>query len=142
MNDIQRILNEITPPEFKEEDEYSYIISIMPEGIDIRDAKLEYTLDMFFEIGGSEIEKLELMQSIRDNELFPCTTAEAREVSNVKIIPPLHAMRARANAHPGMTLHLFKTKFKMQREDFEMLLSIVLIDEATKKLFEDSKLSF
>ena len=137
---VVKVLDEITPEEFKEtEVDYTYIVSIKPEGIDIGVAKLEYSLDMFFEIGGSDIEKLELMQSIQNNKLFPCTTAEAQEVSAAKIIPPMHAMRARVNAHPGMTLHLFKTKFQMKREDFEMLLSIIDVDESTKTLFMDSK---
>jgi len=80
-----------------------------------------------------------LMMITNDNKLWTCTSAEAQEASGVNSIPPMHAMRARQGAHPGMTLHCLKTKFRMNREDVSSLISIAMIDESTKKLFVDSK---
>ena len=114
-------------------------MSIRPTRVDLEVIKLEWSLDMFFEIGKADIDKLHLMKSITDNELFPGTTAQAQEISEVTLIPPMRAMKARADAHSGMTLHCFKTKFKMDREDFETMISIMDVSESTKQLFLDSK---
>jgi len=134
---VVKILDEITPEEFKEdEEEYTYIVSIRPKNFKLGE-NLVFVLDMFYEIGISDIRKLELMQSIQENELFPCSTAEAKEVADVTAIPPLRAMRARTNANPGTTMHLFKTKFRMDRCDFESLLT--LNDKYSLKMWEDSK---
>lgn len=142
MNNLKEILDEITPDEFKDDEniEYSYIVSVRPNSTEIGTKKLEYGLDMFYEIGSAELKKLEFFNQLINDKLFEITHEQARKISNCNEIPPLSAMRARVRANPGTTLHLFKTRFKATREDFEIMLQACEYCESSKQMWLKSKI--
>lgn len=139
MNNIKEILDEITPDEFKDEDDidYTYIISIRQNTVKLGDSELTYGLDMYYEISKLELQRMEFYTKLINDKLLKTTEYEAKEISKCYQIPPLDMMRTRAKANPGTTLHLFKSKFRLTREDFNMMIKTC---KYNMKIWLDSKI--
>ena len=137
---INKVLDEITPDEFKPEVEegYAYIVALRPSSSTF-DVGVKYYVDMYYELPKDQLARLEYMASIQNNKLFSATREEAKEISGVTHIPPLNAMFLRARMNPGTTIHLFHTKFKVNQEWFT-LLADTMYCESSKRLWKDSQI--
>jgi len=136
---LNDVLDEITPDELKKDMEgYSYIVAIRRSSSTFESTD-DFYIDMFYELPRDQLNRLEYMASIQANELFPATKEEAMEISGVTQVPPLNGMLLRARMNPGTTIHLFHTKFKVEKQWFNFLLETMYC-ESSKKLWRESKI--
>jgi len=135
---LNDVLDEITPDEFKEDKSYSYIVGLRPD-TNTFESGGGFHIDMFHEMERVDNEKIAYMKSMVENKLFGTSKEKAIELAGIKETPPLNEMFLRARMNPGITIHIFHTKFKVERQYFEFLAQTMYC-ESSKKLWRDSRI--